>query len=432
MDGPVSARLDVFGYDGASWSYATTMDWFELNGLVQADGDPEDEIAITIWNGTQPVSIYVIDSTGGPARLVRPSLEETLARSMSSEVFVTDGPGSGPDEAVFVTPLVSGYYAERRSLADGLQTAFDVTVNAEVPSFFQGPDYTGDGRRDAFISEYSGGPLEFAVTYGVFNAAGFATEWTQTTQEEFFYFDFPYHPGDADGDGGQDLCFDQSSYDFDDEETSSVTVRCLSGATGTELWKASRTITGENAYASALTWGDLDADGVIDPILVSETYTCSEEDWWCGTTSFEATALNGANGSTIWATDDVEASDVVWDLSNANVDGTPGDDMIGYPYDEEEPPDAPFAVHSGLTLEDVWGGVIDTGENPGYVSSAMETDLDGDGSAEAIITAEAYEETDRVVCYEFFGEEFCYNEWEEFAYVAAYEPGGEFLWQLEL
>lgn len=432
-DGPLTAHIDAFGAEGWRFSHSSSVDWFELNGLVQADADPQDEIALTVWQGTSPIAIAIVDAEGGPARLIRPSLEETLGRSMSTEAFITDGPGTGPDEAVFVTPLLTGYHGERRSLADGLQTAFDVKVNAEVPTLYQGPDYTGDGRRDAFISEYSGGPFEFTVTFGVFDGAGFSSPWTQTSEDEYFPYFPPYQPGDADGDGGQDLCLRENSHEWDEvQRSSSVTVSCLAGATGAELWQASRSVTGHYAWAYAFPWSDLDADGVIDPVLFAETSTCSEEDWSCETASFEAAALNGVDGSVIWSVDDIEAGDLAWGITDTNLDGVAGDDIITSPYEEPQPPDAPFKVHNGLSLDASWGSVIDTGEIPGYAGSAMEADLDGDGSAEAIIAAEAYEETDRMVCYEFFDEEYCYNEWDEYSYLAAFEPGGELLWQLEL
>ena len=430
--GPLRAHLQGFSVEGAIWSYSEPISWFELNGVVDADNDAGDEIAITVWQPLAPVSIRVFDGSGTVLREVRSSLEESTSRSLFSEAFVTDGPMGAPDEAVFVTPLLAGYYAERRSLADDSQTAVDLKLNADVWTLYQGPDYTGDGRRDAHISDYSGVPFEDSIIFGVFDGVALGTTWTDSSTTEGWAFTTSI--GDATGDGGEDLCLQEDNWDFESSlETSSSAIRCLAGATGQKLWAESRTVSGEYAYTSFLTWSDLDGDDVIDPVLIAVVYTCPTDDGPCEATSFESVAFRGVDGSAIWSSHDPEIQDAVWGLTDADLDSSPGDDSVPYTYDESEPPDAPFSVHSGRTLAPSWSAVIDTGELPGSIGGLLDPDLDGDGSAEAVVSASAYEGIGELICETDEWGEYCYYEdYNEYAYLTAYRDRGRLLWQLEL
>ncbi|MGH2710694.1 MAG: hypothetical protein ACRDH9_05765, partial [Actinomycetota bacterium] len=162
-------------------------------------------------------------------------------------------------------------------------------------------------------------------------------------------------------------------------------------------------------------------------------YTCSDDDYYCETTAFEATALNGTNGAPIWSTTDIEDSNGIWGLTGSNLDGVAGDDSFDYVYDETEPPGAPFAVYNGLSRQKAWDGFIDTGEASGYVDSAIAADLDGDGTLEAVLTSDAYEGIGEPVCEVYEGEEYCwYEDYEEYAFATAFTSTGELLWNLEL
>ncbi|MGH2710623.1 MAG: hypothetical protein ACRDH9_05400, partial [Actinomycetota bacterium] len=394
--------------NGLRWTAPLDVDYSELNGLVEADTDEQAEIAITVWSDSGSITVRTLDGETGTLLSEIRSTTDQLDIGVAEQAFVTDGPEGQSDEAVFLTSLLGGYYAERLSLADGSRRTMNVFPGEEIPVIYQGVDYTGDGRRDGYISDFIYNEDETVTsTFGVFDAAALSTAWTQESEGDFPYFFIypPYQAGDANGDGGQDLCIQNRSFGFGEPRTSTAEVRCLAGATGAELWTISREVTGEYSYASVQVESDLDANGVIDPVITTEAYTCSDDDYYCETTAFEATALNGTNGAPIWSTTDPGDSAGIWGLTGSNLDGVAGDDSFGYVYDETEPPGAPFAVYTGLSRLKAWDGFIDTGNASGYVDSAIGADLDGDGTLEAVLTSDAYEPIGEPVCEVYEGEE---------------------------
>jgi len=430
--------LAAAGQHGLLWSMSFPAYYMELNGLVEVDGDEQLEIAISQWSeDTGALSIATLDgSVGFQMSSVRATPERLLNRNLGAQGFVTDGAEGGTDEAVFVTPLAGGFYAERVNLLTGTQVTFNLVPNADPPSLYQGLDYTGDGRRDGFISDYVFGPAQEPTSlFGVFDAGTLTTAWTTPSVSTFFFFGSPYPAGDANGDGGQDLCLDEREYLFDEEDEESYTIthtlRCLVGATGTELWRTERTTTG-GPWLQTSTESDIDGDGVIDPVLSVNNFDCDGEDPDSCTFSFEASALNGRDGTALWTTESSQGQYLTYSLTRSELDGSPGDDAITDSYAPDQGVNALFTVWNGRTLEPSWQGAIDTGGRDAYVGSAGEADLDGDGSTEAIVTLTAYEETGEEECYEYPGGEYCYPVYEESPFVAAFEPGGERLWQLEL
>ena len=419
---------------GIRWSTTLPAVFGEINGFAQADADPFDEFVVTAWSEAYEPTLYTIDGQDGSTISELSSTPNELVGGFYSQVFVTDAVGTGADQAVFVTPLLpvnAGYLVERLSLADGGEIGTSVIGNAPFDELYQGPDLTGDGRRDALAFQY--GP----ASIGVFDGASAGISWshTFTRDEGMALVPVPYIIDDITGDGGSELCFIQYVWPEDDIEMhmDSATVSCHAGATGSELWREARTVVSEDqAVTHVYDESDLDGDGIIDPILEAFERRCGGgiEDYSCETTKYEALALSGVDGEPLWIVNDPAVEELVWGLTAWNIDGEPGDD--GWEEPPGESPGAPFTVRSGLDLSPSWSGAIDTGDVPAYVGEVIVADVDGDGVEEAVSTATAYERIGEEICETYDGEEYCYYEYEEYAYVAAFEPGGEFLWQLEL
>lgn len=433
------------GASGVRWVAGFDAYSTSLGGLVQADGDDEDELAVSTWSeSTGELTINTFDGeTGFQLSSLRSTPSRLLNRNMGSEGFVTDGPDGSADEAVFVTPLPAGVYAERLSLSDGTQAAFELVADEESHTLSQGPDFTGDGKRDGYITEFLWNvDGSISTVTGVFDAATLSTAWTQTSESSEFNFPYPpYQAGDANGDGGQDLCTFLHEDEYDPETDtflgSSSAFTCYSGATGVQLWTASRSVTSPpDGWAHTYGWAssDLDGDGVIDPILEQESGICVEEgEYYSCEYGYSATAHSGTDGSPLWSIDDPDMYYIGYDLTDSNLDGAAGHDGLETIYEGGEGTGTRFSVFNGLSLTPSWEGVVDTGAGDGYVDGAIEADLDGDGSGEVLVTADAYVGIGEPTCEVYFGEEYCwYEDYEEHAYAAAFEPGGELLWQVEL
>jgi hypothetical protein len=428
------------GEHGLRWTLPLDSYHTELNGLVQADSDQQSEIAISSWDEEDgDLTIQTVDGESGmTTSSIGSTPDGLLDGSFTSDGFITDGPEGGADEAVFITALGGGYYAERRSLEDGTQSTFDIFPDANPPEgLFQGPDYTGDGRRDAFLSVSTLVP-ESSWELGVFDAGTLETAWTMDGVDPFFLFFYPpFSPGDADGDGGQDLCLFLHDDQYDDQDnpiSSTSTFRCHSGKTGTQLWESSKTVSEpENGWAhtDGLAMSDLNGDDVTDPILESFSSTCTgpEEEAECDY-SYTATAISGKNGSVLWTVDGLDSYGLAYDLTASNLDQSPGDDLVQYAYRENG---VAFEVRNGLSLTRSWQGEFDAVGEDGYVDGALEADLDGDGTTEAFLTASSYEGIGEPECEVYEGEEYCwYEDYLEYAYAGAFETGGALLWTIAL
>lgn len=425
--------LGLLGRYGLMWSGKYGTDYPAFQGLVQADGDPQSEIALRRY-GDGGLEILVVDGWMGD---VRPAIGGSFGGTGlygADEAFVTDGAPGTASEAVFVTQLPAGlgYQAERRQLDDGEVTASEIVPQGEAFWLGQGPDYTGDGRRDGVIDIWE----EDGETHGVFDAATLRVAWTQTTprppdDDSGYTYDLPYTAGDVDGDGGEDLCMETISRDYGPDGLGGswgAGVSCRSGRTGLLLWRIDR-----SGELSSDTYGyghfdveaDLDADLVPDPVLESAEYRCSEEDG-CETLSRETVAFSGRDTHIIWADPDLSELGY-WSPTDQELDGVAGDDILAEPAEEEFDDLRPrFTVINGLDLATSWDGAFESDGNPGYIGSAIGADLDGDGVNELVSTAYTYEFV--------AGDPDCweYCEYEEYLYLAAFAVGGERSWQFEL
>jgi hypothetical protein len=408
---------------GLRWTFKAAAGWLDINGAVQADGDGQSELAITLWSDYGHPAIHTLDGESGTqVSRVRPTLEEQLpdAADFGSQAFITDGADGQADEAVFVTSVFGTYYAERRSLVDGTQLDYEI-VQEPAPDLTQGPDYTGDGRRDAF-AQFAG--------IGVFDPVTLSTRWISENPPNTGWAT-PYNPGDLNGDGGAELCAALEQYTFDPDDQGpneyGARIKCHSGADGALLWENARSVvqpTGGD-YNSAWVYtnprSDLNGDGVVDPMLFTQSERCyeGENSFTCEKVSFEAVAFNGIGGAPLWTVNDTSQADMIWTLSEADLDGAAGDDFFDDNfYDEDEPS---FVVRNGLTLQNSWEGYISPGMY-GWTQGVGEADVDGDGDQEVAITAEV---TGRS-CHP----QGCRS--EQHTFLTIFEPGEDLLWQLEL
>jgi len=392
----------------------------EINGSVQADADEQAELAITTWSDSGSPQVLAIDGDDGTElTTLKPTLEaDTALYESYSQALVTDGEPGQSDEAVFVTSLpTGGYFAERLRFTDGTRTDYEVIALESFGEIYQGLDYSGDGRRDAFTDGYT--------DFGVFDPISF-TSWThEHAYGSLGYPEIPDPVGDLDGDGGEDLCALLSDYvgganQFEYEVTEHID--CRSGKTGARLWTAaSPTVRGsETAYGWPFitTRYDLNGDGHPDPILGAEEGSC-EGYGPCETFRFEASAVDGKTGTALWGLADPALASLMWSLTEGNLDEVPGDDL----FEEVEDADrAEFRVLNGRTLEPSWQGVVEPDSLYGHVLDWGHADVDGDGITEAVVTAYA---TDRTC-----GNHGCFFDTDLF--LAAFGGDGQLLWQTEL
>lgn len=425
------------GVGGIRWVAAFPGYDTVLAGVVEADGDGEDELAFRAWDFEEAeLSIDTYDGeSGDELGSFRSTFDRLVDGYWGSQGFVTDGPPGSADEAVFVTPLGTGYYAERLSLADGSQTGFNVVVNAET-SLSQGADYTGDGRRDGYLETFAGSGPGRSHTVGVFDPVTLAIAWTRTLPYPESGFARRHDVGDANGDGGEDFCLFAHEDDFDVNEqmlrSSTSSFACYAGATGVDLWSASRSNSSPpDGYAHTYGWAlsDLNGDAVTDPLLHEYSGVCPNGIFHC---DFQhvASAHDGMGGGPIWETDD---PDVVAGLHDENLDGVSGHDVLQEIEGAVDEGEARFRVVNGLTLSQSWQGSIATGLPEADIVAALDPDLDGDGTPEALISAIGFRGIGEPTCEVFDGEEECYyDEYEVRALVAAFEPGNGLLWQMEL
>jgi hypothetical protein len=294
---------------------------------------------------------------------------------------------------------------------------FEVLPLLSLGGIYQGRDYTGDGRRDAVTDRYT--------AFGVFDPIAF-TGWSHEHGFGSSWYQMPPDPvGDLDGDGSEDLCMvlseyvsapDSFGYDFTEH------LDCRSGKTGTRIWTASTATVNETeddysyAFPFVITRHDLNGDGHPDPILGLEEYRC---DAYCETTRFEVSALDGKTGGSLWAVNDPSGQDLLWSLTEGNLDSVPGDDLFET---DEESDLAEFRVLNGLTREPSWEAVVEPEADYGHVLDWGYGDVDGDGDTEAVVTAYATELT----C----GPHGCFG--KTGLYVATFGGDGKLLWQIEL
>ncbi|MFN2544178.1 MAG: hypothetical protein ABR600_06350 [Actinomycetota bacterium] len=392
--------LALTGSSGLLWAKQIGTTWLELNGPVRADDDAQSELAYTTWNNKAVPTVVTLDGDTGD-RIS--ALTATFKRVTSSgNAFVTDTPGAASDEAVFVAALPTdyaspGYYAETVSLSDGTVLERHPEPLGATLSLSQGPDYTGDGRRDAYAGGYDvmGNGL-----YGVFDPATLKLAWSKQPPEGPFGFGGPgYSPtfdaGDLDGDHGAEVCFTSQSWADTTVETVTFEAQCQSGKTGADIWKATRTATApsENGYADAYGYPDVDVDGDgAGDIIVSTgsgdcVYDPDQDDYTC-TGNWHDEAISSRNGSTLWT----DPSNVdYWDYSASDLDGTPGADVFELTAASTEDGDlaspAIFDVLNGLTFAKRWGATIPTGGFPGYPIGAVSANIDGQGQNEVVTTA---------------------------------------------
>ncbi|HEV3474923.1 MAG TPA: hypothetical protein VG602_06130 [Actinomycetota bacterium] len=427
--------LAAVGAHGLKWELPLGRDYVEVNGLVEGDQDAQDEIAMTRWATPRSPRVRTIDGETGLIRSELRSTPEQLGLGSGyTQAFVTDGAVGGADLAVFVTPLMTGYTAEKRSLVDGSQVSFELFPVGQPHTLFQGPDFTGDSKRDARIAEWTPG-VEDSFTYGVFDAASMGTVWTTTVHPTQTSFIYSYRPGNVDGSKGEDFCIFESDYTFDELETASATVRCLAGETGGELWKVSRAAIGFYAEIYENIFSDVDGDGLVDPIVEVFEYSCDDVDLINCDDRAETTAFSGSNGEPIWTLEGYESTGLWYDLTDANLDRRPGDDVLEPVYDPARPQGARFRVKRGLDLRtESWRGLVDTGTREGSVGWPIDPDLNGDGSSEVVVTANAMEGIgDPYHCEVWEGRQYCYyEEYRTYAYVAAFRADGRPLWRLEV
>jgi hypothetical protein len=290
-------------------------------------------------------------------------------------------------------------------------------VLESLGEIYQGLDYSGDGRRDAFIDGYN--------DFGVFDPISF-TAWTQ--EHDYSSLGYPEIPdpvGDIDGDGGEDICalladFVGGAPPFEYEET--IHIDCRSGKTGARLWTAATptvksTETGYG-WAFITTRYDLNGDGHPDPLLGAEESVCPENGG-CETVRYEASAVNGKTGAALWSLSDPALESLMWSLTEGNMDQMPGDDLFEV---DENADRAEFRVLNGLTMEPSWHGVVRPDSEFGHVLDWGHADVDGDGTTEAVVTAYA---TDRIC-----GGFSCHFDTD--LLVTAFDGNGQLLWQTEL
>ncbi len=410
----------LVGRWGVLWTYEPPGPFHEINGSVQADGDERAELAITTWGDYGNPTVVTIDGDDGTElTTLMPTLDaETAVYEPSSQALVTDGEPGQSDEAVFITslPTGGGYFAERLRFTDGTRTDYEVIALESFGEIYQGLDYTGDGRRDAFTDGYT--------DFGVFDPISF-TSWNH--EHGFGSLGYPEIPdpvGDLDGDGGEDICAVFSDYVASpDEYEVTEHIDCRSGKTGARLWTAaSPTVRGtETTYGWPFiaTRFDLNGDEHPDPIIGAEEYSCEEQGWPCETIRFEASAVEGKTGSALWGLTDPASESLMWSLTEGNLDDEPGDDLFETDYDSDR---AEFQVLNGLTMEPSWRGIVEPDSVYGHVLDWSHADVDGDGTTEAVVTAYA---TDRTC-----GNHGCF--WNTNLYLAAFGGNGQLLWQTEL
>lgn len=416
FDESQEAALALFGADGVLWHVKLPTRSFEVNGPVEADQDARAELGLTVWNADYDPALQTIDGDDG---VTISSLTSTLHQTTGlggEEIFVTDGPSEQPDEGVFVTRLGALTVAERRRLSDGQVTAREAVPLTDWFALSQGPDYTGDGHRDAFAADFE--------RYGVFDGQTMELRWSKSLPQEDgpSAWPTPYPGGDVDGDGGQEVCMVIGSYTFEEDglfTTASTGARCDRGANGDSLWEVSRQVAGQYAWASTLTGSDLDGDGLTDPVITTEVWECGEDT--CTPVSEEVLAVSGKDASAIWSPGAPTHAGLAWELAESDLDGVTGHDAF-VPGDQGGR-GAPFSVVNGLTLATSWEGVVDTGDLDGYATWAIAADLDGDGSPEAVATATATEPSTPD----------CWGACPaRHAFVAGFEVGGPRLWNFEL
>ena len=414
----------VFGLVGESgllWTYQPPGPYHEINGSVQADGDERAELALTTWSDYGKPKIVALDGDAGMVLgTLRPTLGiDTPALDTYSQAFVTDGASGQRDEAVFLTslPMGGGYFAERLRLADGTRTDYEILALESLGTIYQGLDYTGDGRRDAFADGYD--------DFGVFDPITF-TGWShEHGLDSVSWPETPDPVGDLDADGAEDLCVVLTDfvtvappYEYDMTDH----IDCRSGRTGARIWTAATATVRENgdfltyAYPFVNTRHDLSGDGHPDPILGVEEVRCDET---CETTRFEASALDGRTGGSLWAVNDPSGRELLWKLTEGNLDAVPGDDLFETDEDSER---ADFRVLNGLTRELSWEAVVEPESDYGHVLDWSHADVDGDGDTEAVVTAYAT----NLRC----GPRSCFG--ETGLYLAAFGGDGGLLWQIEL
>jgi len=377
----------LVGAGGLRWTYEPPGPFHEINGSVQADGDERAELAITTWSDSGNPKVVTLDGDfGEELRTLKPTLDvETEAFGTYSETFVTDGASGQSDEAVFMTSLpVGGYFAERLRLTDGTRTEYEVIPLESLGEIHQGLDYTGDGRRDAFTDGYT--------SFGVFDPISFDSWTHEHAYQSLGYPGIPDPVGDLNGDGGEDLCAALTNYvdgpgEFEYEVTAHID--CRSGKTGAGLWTgaSSPVRNSENTHGWAFVTNryDLNGDSHPDPILGAEETNCTGM-WPCYTLRFEASAVEGKTGGSLWKLADPARESVMWSLTEGNLDEVPGDDLFVPDYESDR---AEFQVLNGLTMEPSWRGVVEPHSDYGHVLDWSHADVDGDGSTEAVVTAYA-------------------------------------------
>ena len=426
---PSSPTLDLamLGGRGILWQSSLAEGWFEVNGLVEADGDELTELALSTWNGSGDLSIHTLDGDrGSNISVTRPSLAPT---NLAYEGFVTDGSASAPDESVFLVRLAPAVsYVERYRLSDGQLTLRDVAVS-DVRSLYQGPDYTGDGRRDAFARTALG-------DYGVFDGSTMRLVWSKPDDDDPLHGRslFPYPAGDVNGDGGQELCLITETFHFSSNGQpgrGSAGATCDAGQTGTQIWEFSLEATGEMVWPETRVGSDLDGDGLPDPIVYVSADDCEITDGsgYCTPISEKIAAISGKDARPLWPADTDPG--LAWFVTESDLDGVPGDDAVEpwwwgsgspdgatgvTPGDAE--PNARFSVLNGLRLRRSWEGIVDTRDLPGDIGWGLDADVNGDGDRDAVFTA---------VGYEIRG-----NNSRLHSFVQAMETDGSKLWNFEL
>jgi hypothetical protein len=435
-------RFSALGVAGQEWKLDLPIHATEMNGLVQADGDAQDELALSLRDQeTGELTIGVFDGETGEqiADYVSTPAKYT-EENWSSEAFVTDGPAGAADEVVFATPMVGGMlYAERINLATGVQTAFNVVPNVHLPTLYQGVDFTGDGRRDGFAETHTVAETGITSAIGVFGATDLKMTWTRAFEFDYFYFAPYLHVGDANGDSGQDLCLFSHTDEWGGEEDSMTrsesAYTCFSGASGTDLWTATRGVDipdGSYGHTEGFAQSDVNGDGVLDPILDAYTVQCAPYPEPC-TMSYSATAHSGKDGSALWTMNDSNARSFVYDLTAHDLDGAAGDDAFVDTLVDGQDVHGMFAVYNGLSRAHAWAGRIQMEGDDIYVDGVLAPDLDGDGDGEVLITVASYIGIGEPQCEVWEDYQYCwYEDYEEHAHVAAFEAAGPLLWQTEL
>ena len=411
----------LVGAQGLLWTYEPPGPYHEINGSVEADGDQKAEVAITTWSDSGNPRILALDGEeGNRLTTLRPTLDvDTPLLDTYSQALVTDGEPGQSDEAVFITSLpTGGSFVERLRFADGSRTDYEVIALERFGEIHQGLDYSGDGRRDAFTDGFD--------NFGVFNPISFASWNHEHGYESPGYPEIPDPVGDLDGDGAEDLCalltdFDGSATDpFGYEATEHID--CRSGRTGARLWTAASPTAAiiENSYGWPFitTRYDINGDAHPDPILGAREGSC-ERRGPCQTFRFEASAVDGKTGGGLWRVTDPAREDLMWSLTEGNLDEVAGDDLF---VRDEDANRAEFQVLNGLTMEPSWRGVVDPDSDYGHVLDWGHADVDGDGVTEAVVTA--YATTRNCSTGRCF--------FRTLLYLTAFSGSGEVLWQQAL